>query len=124
VVEIARRALRGGANQCLLVSSVGADSESAFFYSRVKGETEEAVTALDYWAIHLFRPGVLLGERSETRLGEKLAGGVTGLLRSISPSILGDYNPTNVEVLARKMIEAAQTIKPGVTFHRAEELVG
>lgn len=124
VVAIARRALRAGANQCLLVSSAGADSESAFFYNRVKGETEEAVTAMDYWATHLFRPGVLLGERSESRLAEKITGGLTGLIRSISPGILGDYNPVNVETLARKMIEAAQTIKPGVTFHRAEELVG
>lgn len=124
IVEAARLARRGGANQCLLVSSAGADSESRFFYNRVKGQTEEAITRMDYWAIHVFRPGVLLGERTETRLAEKITGGITSLIRSISPGLLGDYNPTNVDVLARRMIEAAQAIRPGVTFHRAEELVG
>ena len=123
IVQAAQLAQVGGANQCLLVSAAAADSESAFFYNRVKGETEEAVTRMNFWAIHLFRPGVLLGKRDELRIGEKLAAGVSTVLRQISPKLLGEYNPTDAHVLARKMIEAAQTISPGVHFHRAEELL-
>lgn len=123
IVEAARLAQASGANQCMLVSAAAADSESAFFYNRVKGETEEAVTRLDFWAIHIFRPGVLLGKRSELRIGEKIAASVTTLFRQISPKLLGEYNPTDARVLARKMIEAAQSILPGVRFHSAQDLL-
>ncbi len=123
IVHAAQLAQANGANQCLLVSAASADSESSFFYNRVKGETEEAVTRLDYWSIHVFRPGVLVGERDETRLGERVAAGITTLLRKISPNLLGDYNPTNAVTLAAKMVEAAQVISPGVHFHGARELI-
>ncbi|MCP9237295.1 NAD-dependent epimerase/dehydratase family protein [Lewinella sp. JB7] len=123
ILQGARLAQARGANQCLLVSAAAADSESRFFYNRVKGETEEAITRIDFWAIHIFRPGVLVGDRDETRIGERVAAGITTLLRSISPGLLGDYNPTNADVLATRMIEAAQNISPGVHFHGARELV-
>ncbi len=123
IVKGALVAKAGGASQCLLVSSSGADQESRFFYPRVKGQTEEAVKGLGFWATHIFQPGVLVGDREEFRLGEKIGIGVSNLLRSISPSILGNYNPTKVKVLARKMVEAAQEMKAGVQVHRALELL-
>lgn len=123
IVRGAQLARAGGANQCLLISAAAADSESAFFYNRVKGETEEAVTNLDFWAIHVFRPGVLIGKRDELRIGEKVAAGVSTVLRQISPNLLGEYNPTRADVLAQRMIAAAQSFSPGVRFHRAQELL-
>lgn len=123
IVKCAVVAKAGGANQCLLISSVGADPESLFFYTRVKGETEEAIIALNFWATHIFQPGVLVGNRSEFRLGEKIGIGVTNLLRNISPSILGDYNPTRVETLATRMIEASRAVTGGLTRHTAVELL-
>ncbi len=123
ILKAAVVAKAGGANQCLLISSVGADPESLFFYTRVKGETEEAIKALGFWATHIFQPGVLVGKRSEFRLGEKIGIGVSNLLRGISPKILGDYNPTEVDALAKNMIEAARSIAGGVQFHRAGELL-
>ncbi|MBB4077534.1 uncharacterized protein YbjT (DUF2867 family) [Lewinella aquimaris] len=123
ILNAAILAQKKGANQCLLVSAAAADSESRFFYNRVKGETEEDITRLDFWAIHIFRPGVLVGNREEARIGERVAAGITTLLRSISPALLGDYNPTNADTLAQRMIEAAQAISPGVHFHGARVLV-
>ena len=123
VVHAAELAQRAGANQVLVVSSAGANSDSRFLYSRTKGEMEEAITKLDFWSIHIFRPGVLVGKREELRLGEKLAAGLTKAIRSFSPTLLGDYNPTDVDVLAREMIDAAQTISPGIHFHGAAQLI-
>lgn len=122
IVNSARQARRGGANQCMLVSSAGANSESPFFYSQVKGETEEAISHMDYWAVHVFRPGVLLGARDELRPAELITGKVTGFLQGISPRILGDYNPTKVEDLARHMLRSAQNVSAGIHFHGAREL--
>lgn len=123
IVKSAVVAKAGGANQCLLVSSVGADPESLFFYTKVKGETEEAVKALGFWATHIFQPGALVGDRDEFRLGEKIGVGVTNFLRNISPSILGDYNPTQVDVLAQRMIEASRLVEGGVRVHTATDLL-
>lgn len=123
VVHAATLAYAHGANQCLVISSAGANSESRFLYSRVKGEMEEAIARLDFWATHIFRPGVLLGDRDGLRLAERVAGGLTRLVRSVSPTLLGDYNPTEADLLARRMVEAAQNIAPGVHFHGAAELL-
>lgn len=124
IIKAAVVAKAGGANQCLLVSSVGADAESIFFYTRVKGETEEAIQDIGFWATHIFQPGVLVGKRSEFRLGERIGIGVSNVLRNISPNLLGNYNPTEVETLAQKMIEAARGVNGGVQYHRAGALLG
>ena len=70
--ETARIAAKNGANQVLLVSSAGSDIESLFYYSRVKGEIEAAMKKLPFWAVHVFQPSILLGDRKENRLGEKI----------------------------------------------------
>ncbi len=123
IVKAALVAKAGGANQCLLVSSAGASAESRFFYNKVKGQTEAAIREIDFWAIHIFQPGVLVGNREEFRLGERVGIGISNLLRNISPSILGDYNPTRADVLAAKMIAAAQRVEQGTQVHSAGELL-
>jgi uncharacterized protein YbjT (DUF2867 family) len=69
----ARQALQFGAKQFVLVSAVGADSNSKNFYLRTKGEIEKAVTLLPFQAVHIFRPSFLLGKRTESTPGESLA---------------------------------------------------
>jgi uncharacterized protein YbjT (DUF2867 family) len=68
VALAARLAAEQGATRYLLVTSAGAGVESPFFYSRVKGQAEEAVTALPFRSTVILRPSQLLGERGE-RLG-------------------------------------------------------
>lgn len=123
IVKSALLAKAGGANQCLLVSAAGVAPDSYFFYNRVKGQTEEAIKELGFWSTHIFQPGVLVGKREEFRLGERIGIGVSNLLRTINPGILGDYNPTRADVLARKMVVAAQGVSPGLHFHKAGELL-
>lgn len=72
-LAIAKAALDRGANHLLLVSAVGANPRSSFFYNRVKGELEEAVHALGYPSVTIARPSLLLGDRQEWRTGEELA---------------------------------------------------
>lgn len=123
IVKGALVAKAGGASQCLLVSSSGANPESRIFYSRIKGQTEVAIKDLGFWATHIFQPGVLVGNRAEFRLGERIGVGISYLIRSISPTILGDYNPTKAVVLAQKMVESAQGMEAGVRVYGASELL-
>jgi uncharacterized protein YbjT (DUF2867 family) len=87
------------------ISSVGANAKSGSFYLRVKGEVENAIFAmsgLDHATA--VRPSLLLGERNETRSGEKL-GAVLG--QFISPILFGKlskYKPVHVSDVAAQMI--------------------
>ncbi|MCB9291814.1 MAG: oxidoreductase [Lewinellaceae bacterium] len=121
--EPARLAAANGVNQLLLVSSVGADPESLFFYSRVKGELEAAVKELPFWAVHIFQPSFLVGDRSETRLGEQLAGRLTlGLDRLTGGALLGKFRPVEAEQVARAMIHAAQMLEKGVHVYPSGQI--
>ena len=63
----ARSAAQSGARQFLIVTALGADPGSRIFYNRVKGEVERAICELPLATVHVLRPSMLLGERSEVR---------------------------------------------------------
>lgn len=115
VLNIARAAHDNGVNQLFLVSSVGADKNSLFFYSRVKGELEEAIKKMDFWSIHIFRPSILLGERPESRFGESAAKVIGKGLDFVLGGLLTKYKPVEADVVAKAMVNAAQNLKQG--FH-------
>ena len=79
VVECARYARQQGAVLASVVSALGANPVSPFFYNRVKGRMESAIRELAFDRTHIWRPSVLLGSRTTERPAEKLAG---WLLRS------------------------------------------
>jgi hypothetical protein len=91
----------------MLVSAIGASARSAIFYLRVKGETEEALAALGYPALHIFRPGLLLGQRAESRPREALG---MALAPFLNPLMLGPakaYRSIPADAVAAAMIAAA-----------------
>ena len=73
-VKIARISADKGAVQFSIVTAIGADSGSSFFYNRVKGDVEDSVNEAGFRSVNIFRPSLLLGERKESRPGEKAAG--------------------------------------------------
>ena len=115
--EAAGMGAKNGVNQLLLVSSVGADPESLFFYNKVKGQLEEAVQQLNLWGIHIFRPSVLLGERNENRWGEEIAGKLGKVIDRFTGGLLTKYRPIEADVVAKAMVHAAQGLQPGVHFY-------
>lgn len=80
IVNLAKASVEAGAKKFILVSSIGADPKSSNFYLRVKGETEQAVGALPFEAVHMMRPSVLLGKREEKRSGEGVAQTIMSIL--------------------------------------------
>lgn len=98
--EVARRAAARGVPHYVLVSSWGAKPKARSFYSRMKGELEEAVQALPFRRISILRPPLLLRPGS-TRSGERLTAAV---LRGLSAlGLLRAFRPMPTEVVARCM---------------------
>ncbi|XP_072315961.1 oxidoreductase HTATIP2 isoform X1 [Eucyclogobius newberryi] len=67
VLNAAELALAGGCSHFHLVSSRGADKNSSFLYLKVKGQVEADVQSLGFHRFSIYRPGVLLVDRQESR---------------------------------------------------------
>jgi uncharacterized protein YbjT (DUF2867 family) len=109
VLTFARAARERGARTLVHVSSLGADPRSRTFYSRVKGEIEEAVAKLGYESVYALRPSILDGARAESRPLERVG---LALGRALGP-MLGKYRPTPASSVARTMIARAKVSAPG-----------
>lgn len=73
-----------GVERFFLLSAMGADSKSRFFYNRVKGELEDAVTHLGFEQVAIFRPSLLLGKH-DNRPMETLAQTAYKIIKPIVP---------------------------------------
>ncbi|NDJ59093.1 NAD(P)H-binding protein [Enterobacteriaceae bacterium 4M9] len=72
VVDTALVGRKLGAQHMLVVSAMGANAHSPFFYNRVKGEMEQALIAQGWPHLTIARPSMLLGQREKQRLSESL----------------------------------------------------
>lgn len=62
-----------GANRFLFVSAMSADPQAKIYYNKVKGDIEEDLKIIHFDYLGIFQPSLLLGSRSEFRLGEEVA---------------------------------------------------
>lgn len=105
VLQFADLAKRSGVRKFLVVSALGADASSYFFYNRVKGEVENDLRRLRFDSLVIFRPSLLLGERKEKRLAEQLAVKLYPLYRPLLVGKLARQTPIHAEDVARSMLE-------------------
>ena len=116
----ARLAAAQGVTHYLLVSSSGANHASRNGYLRTKGELEVAIKALPFARISVFQPSLLVGERSEFRLGESLA-------RYLLPALtrlpgLQRYRPIRGAQVAARMVEVSKRQQQAHAVYRLEEV--
>ena len=107
-LESAKLAARQGAGQYLLITALGADAKSSVFYNRVKGEVEEAIGKLPLKSLHIFRPSLLLGDRQESRTGEKIAVAVMKPLGFLLAGPLKKYRGIQARTVAQAMLRTAK----------------
>lgn len=100
-LEFARLCQQQGVKHFFLLSSMGADKDSRFFYNRVKGELEQALIALNFAQLAIFRPSLLIGKH-DNRLLENLAQRAFGVIKPIIPKQLG-VRPIEAERVAMAM---------------------
>ena len=116
---IARIAREEGCQSLILVSAIGADPASRIFYSRVKGQLEADLAELDFEQLHILRPSLLLGERSEKRSAEFLS---KLFMKPLSPVIPWKYRAINAETLAATLLKLAHSRQSGFHIHEGRSL--
>jgi uncharacterized protein YbjT (DUF2867 family) len=119
-VKAARFSKMTGCETFVLVSAVGANSKSNKFYLHLKGEVEVAVESVGLHSVHIMRPSVLMGDRKEFRLGEKIGQGVMSALSFLIPS---KYKPVHSKDVAKAMVVAAKENKEGVFVYEYGEIM-
>ena len=122
ILQLAEWGLRNGAKQFLLVSSVDSDPKSRNFYLRVKGELEADLNALSYESVHIFRPSVLLGSRSESRPLERISQRALVALQWALAGKLRKYRGMPAGRLAAAMVLVAAQQKPGRFVYDYDEI--
>jgi uncharacterized protein YbjT (DUF2867 family) len=123
VLAYARAAQRAGAVRFLLVSATGANVESRFLYTRVKGQVEAAISTLGFQVVGIARPSLLIGRRAIARSGETAA---LVLSHAVTPFMVGPlrrFRPIEAHTVAAGLIHLAFSAREGVSVLSSEEIV-
>ncbi|HEV7330086.1 MAG TPA: NAD(P)H-binding protein [Flavisolibacter sp.] len=116
-LHAARYCAETGCQKFLLVSSVGADSKSSNFYLKLKGEVEEDIKLLPLKMIAIFRPSMLLGNRSESRPAEKIGQVIMPVFSFLLAGSWRKYKPIHARDVAAAMIRASLQHDEGIFLY-------
>jgi uncharacterized protein YbjT (DUF2867 family) len=122
VVNSALFAKHQGALHFLMVTAVGANPNARVFYSRIKGEAEDAVGKVGIESVSIFRPSLILGHRNESRSKERLAKSVAAALSFAIIGSLTKYRPVEAAVVARAMLAVTAAPMSGITVYEFDRI--
>ncbi len=120
--ELAKIASTNGTGQFLIVTSIGADPASSFFYLRTKGRIEEAINSLSFRTVYIFRPSMLVGRREEFRWQDYL---VPPLLKIAALGMVGrwrKYRAIEGKAVAYSMVESAKMNLEGIHVYESDQI--
>ena len=104
----AKKAREVGATKISLISSVGANPYANNFYLKTKGEVEEEIIKIDFQAINIFRPSLLLGQRAESRFLEKIGQNLSSFINFFLIGHLRKYRSVKASNVAYCMANYEQ----------------
>ncbi|MDF2934880.1 MAG: putative nucleoside-diphosphate sugar epimerase [Paenibacillaceae bacterium] len=119
-----RLAKQSGTRAFAIISSLGADEGSPFFYTRVKGEMERRLGELGLPALYILRPSLLTGQRTENRPGEQAAAAISRTMPFLYSGPFRKYKPVEADVVAAAMRGAVKQGEAGIRVYPSAELPG
>jgi uncharacterized protein YbjT (DUF2867 family) len=120
VLAFATAALTAGARRFVLVSSLGANPSSRIFYNRVKGETEADLRTLGFASLAIAQPSLLLGDRVESRPGERALVVASRFLGGVLRPLAS--RPIEAQVVARALLVIANDPPTGAQTYPSGQL--
>jgi uncharacterized protein YbjT (DUF2867 family) len=122
-IGMAKLAKENGIPTVHLISAIGASTSSRIFYSKLKGEIEEAMKELKFDNCYIYQPSMLIGSRTESRpfefIGQKLMLFFEGL-RLLSKN---EYHSIRAETIAQSMVKTLGQEIEGVNIQRYQEMI-
>ena len=119
-INVAQMAKHYGAELFCIVTAIGANSDSMFFYNQVKGDVEAQLQQMDYKYLAAFRPSMLAGERREQRFSEQLG---TIFMKIFNWLIPSKYKIIQVEKVAAAMLDYAKNPVEGFIVMDSGEML-
>ena len=118
--KAAKLAANNGVDHYLLVSSSAANDQSNNQYLKMKGLLEQRVKSLPFKRISIFQPSLLLGQRADFRLGEKIGSWVMSALCVIP--WLRRFRPITGEQVAARMVLASKQSGRSLELFRLDDV--
>ncbi|MBG9452566.1 oxidoreductase [Lysinibacillus sphaericus] len=122
-LTIASLAKKRGIPHMLIITAMGANEKSPFYYNRVKGKLEHDLMELGLQRLSIIRPSLLVGEREEFRLGEKAG---EKFLKLAKPLLVGPLKRSRAieasQVAKAMIVIALYGDKQPVTIYPSQEL--
>lgn len=121
-VLAAKIAKENGAKSVFIVTAIGANANSAIFYTKTKGEVERDIIALDFEHTHIFEPSMIVGNRKEKRKAEKIFIKIFSIINPILVGKLDKYRGIDGKHIAKAMINSARKESERVKIYRWKEM--
>jgi uncharacterized protein YbjT (DUF2867 family) len=112
-LNLARIACDCGVKRISIVSSVGSNSNSNLLYPRTKGKLEDEIFKLSFDHISIMKPGIILGNRKESRIGEKIAKSIFSIISPLLFGGLAKYKSIHANDISKAMIYQMSSEKNG-----------
>lgn len=117
--EFARAARRNGVRELVLVSSLGADAKSSYFYMSMKGKLEKAMQQLEFPFLVIMQPPALIRKKTK-RITEPLLVALLQLCNRFGG--VRNWNPMKTEVVAATMERAGEEQPEGIHIIRGQDI--
>ena len=118
-LNFAKAAKKKGIGNYVLVSSVGANSGSKLFYTRMKGELDDVVAKIGFNNLAILRPPSLVGKRSKKRFSEYVS---IPLIKIVTKIGFKEYRPIQGATVAQAMINAVASPNSNKTIWEGSEV--
>ncbi len=122
-IGMAKLAKENGIPTVHLISAIGALTSSRIFYSKLKGEIEEAMKELKFDKCYIYQPSILIGSRTESRPMEYLSQKLCPFLDLFMLGVLKDYHSISATSIAQFMHRNLGQEKAGVHVLRYTQMI-
>ena len=120
--QFAAFALLHKVKQFLIISSLSADAKSGNFYLKTKGEIQDFLKDCNFESVAVLQPSLLLGNRTEFRLGEKVGAFFMKTLSFLFLGNLKKYKPIEGETVAKALLKIAQKNDTGFKIYESDAI--
>ena len=111
-LKIAQLQKNAGSKKFLVITAMGASANSSIFYSMVKGKLEKQLQLLQFCNLYIFRPSLIIGNRKEKRIGERIALILSTIINPLLMGSLAKYKSVTAVAIAKAMVFSAKENKP------------